>query len=275
MDTRASGIDATEDLARAGFWRRGLAIAIDSIVVMLPFQILAAILFTATAGGIQMNSGFYSFCMPAKTIPQGLAPVPPQDSNFAQVCRTSFFGATTGATLNVGRTTRDGNATTTVSQSYMLDRDGKPIRATSIDAIFWLALLAYFIGMIWKTGKTLGCRVARVRVVGIAQPGVSGVPLRKVFIRYLAMAIGVMPAFAILIYQWVTVGGGADAMFNATFFQWIGYAMLFAAAWVIVLAMQMGMKKDPVYDRLAGTAVLRDQEPATRADLMASTSASS
>ena len=122
MDTRASGLDTATDLARAGFWRRLLATVIDTIVVMLPFQMLAAILFTATAGGIQMNGGFYSFCAPINTIPQALEPPPPRDSNVAQVCRTSFFGATTGATLTVGRTTREGNTATTVTQGYLLNQ---------------------------------------------------------------------------------------------------------------------------------------------------------
>ena len=111
--------------------------------------------------------------------------------------------------------------------------------------------------MIWKTGRTLGARVVKIRVVDVAQPAASGVPLRKVTIRYLAMAIGAMPAFAILIYQRVTVGGSADGIFNASSLPWFGYAALFAAGWVIILTMQIGTKKDPVYDRLAGTAVIR------------------
>lgn len=258
MDTGAPAIPAMADLPRAGFWRRSLATLIDSIIVMLPFQVLAAVLFAMTAGAIQMNSGFSSICAPIKTISPSLDPPPPHDSNFARVCKTSFFGATTGATLTVGRTTREGNVTRTVSRAYMLDHEGSPIHGTSIDGFFWLAFLAYLIGMIWKTGKTLGARVAGVRAVDIAQPAASGVPLRKAIIRYLAMAIGAVPAFALLIYQRIAVGGDADAMFNATFFQWYAYSAGFGAIWTIVLIVQIAMKKDPVYDRLAGTAVLRD-----------------
>src|SRR5436305_2990661 len=131
MDTVAADIDTTTASARAGFWRRWLATLIDWIVVALPFQVLAAILFALTAGNVQMDNAFFSFCEPA-SIPQGLDPPPPHDSNFARVCRFSLFGATTGATLTVGRTTREAAKTTTVTQGYMLDENGKPIRGTSI-----------------------------------------------------------------------------------------------------------------------------------------------
>jgi hypothetical protein len=257
MDTGAPATAAMTDLPRAGFWRRWLATLIDSIIVMLPFQVLAAVLFAMTAGAIQMNSGFASICAPTKTISPSLDPPPPHDSNFARLCKTSFLGATTAATLTVGRTTREGSVTRTVSRAYMLDRDGNPIHGTSIDWAFWPAFLAYLTGMIWKSGKTLGARVAGVRVVDIAQPAAPGVALRKTIIRYLAMGIGAVPALAVLIYPRIAVGGDADAMFTAGFFEWYAYAAGFGALWVIFLVVQIAMKKDPVYDRLAGTAVLK------------------
>jgi uncharacterized RDD family membrane protein YckC len=265
MDTAATRLDATANLLRAGFWRRWLATLIDSIVVTLPFQALAAVLFAMTAGMVQMHSGFYSFCAPVQTIPQPLDPLPPHDSNFARVCRISFFGAPTGATLTVGRTTREGSTTTTVSQGYMLDNNGKPIHGKSIDGIVLLALLAYLVAMISKTGRTLGDRVVGIRVVDVAAPSVSGVPIRKAIIRYLAMAIGFAPMFAVLIHHYVVSGGGgADAIFTGSFFRWFMYAGAFGLLWVVVLIFQVATKKDPVYDRLAGTAGVIDRsvEPA-------------
>ena len=245
------------DLPRAGFWRRLVALLVDSIIVMLPFQMLAVVLFAMTAGTVQMNSGFYSSCMDGKTIPQGLDPPPPHDSNAMRVCRTSLLGAPTGATLTVARVTRQGNTTTTVSQTYMLDKDGTPIRGTSIDLIYNLGLLAYLVAMIWKTGKTVGARLVGVRVIDTAHPGAAGVPLGKTIIRYLAMLIGAVPAVALLIYQYVATGGVADAMFTGRFFEWFAYAGLLFGLWGIVLTIQVARKTDPVYDRLAGTAVVK------------------
>ena len=257
MDTSTTPIAAMADLPRAGFWRRWLAALIDWIVVALPFQILAAILFAITAGGIQMDNGFFRNCQPATTIPQALDPPPPHDSNFARVCQISLFGATTGVVLTVGRSTREGTTTTNVTQGYMLDASGKPIKGTSIDGIVTLAFIAYLVGMVWHSGRSVGARITKVRVVDIAQPDISGVPLRKTIVRYLAMMIGAVPMFALLIYQLIAVGGSADAMFTGSFFRWFMVAGALALLWVLVLTVQIARKKDPVYDRLAGTAVVR------------------
>lgn len=264
MDAYTARLDATAALPRAGFWRRWASTLIDTIIVMLPFQILAAILFSMTAGMVQMDSGFFSVCVAGKTIPQSLNPPPPHDSNFARVCRFSFFGAPTGAILTVGRTTREGATTTTVSQGYMLDKDGNPVQGTSIDWIFGLAFLIYLLGMVWKIGRTLGARVIGVKVIDTTEPEASGVPIHKAVIRYLAMAIGFVPMFAVLIYQYVVGGGNADAMFTGDFFRWFTYAGLLAGLWGVVLIFQIATKQDPVYDRLAGTAVVRTRgvEPA-------------
>jgi uncharacterized RDD family membrane protein YckC len=230
---------------------------IDCVVVLLPFQILAAVLFNLTAGTVQLDGGIYSFCAPTEKIPEFLNPPPPHDSNFARVCRFSFFGMPNGATLTVGRTTREGSTTTTVTQGYMLDKDGTPINGTAIDGLFQLALLAYLVGMIWKTGRTVGARVVGLRVIDTTQPGISGVPIHKAVIRYLAMAIGFVPMFAVLIYQFTVTNHSADAMFTGSFFRWFMYAGVFGMLWGIVLIIQIAMKTDPIYDRLAGTAVVR------------------
>jgi hypothetical protein len=249
-----SRLDTITELPRAGVWRRWLAWLIDSIVVVLPFQMLAAVLFAMTAGTVQMDSGFFSICAPVKTVPQSLDPPPPHDPNFARVCRATFFGATTGVILTVGRVTKEGLTTTSVSQNYRLDSEGKPINGTSIDGIVWLVLLLYLVGMIWKTGRTLGARCLGIRGADAAEPGAAAVPLGKVIVRYLAMIIGVVPMIALLIYQRATKGS-ADAMFTADFFHWFAYA---GVLWLIVLMYQIVRKTDPVYDRLAGTAVVRD-----------------
>ena len=256
MSDRPPSLDA-RDLARAGFWRRFWAFFIDSIIVILPFGLLAAVLFAMTAGTVQMNSGLFTNCVDGKTIPQGLNPPPPRDSNAMRVCQVSFFGATTGATLTVGRVTREGTSTTSVSQTYMLDKEGTPISGTSIDWIYQLAFFAYLVAMVWKTGRTLGDRAAGTRVIDVANPGAVDVPLGRAISRYLAMMIGAVPLFALLIYQYATSGDSADAMFAGQFFQWFTYAAVFGGLWAIVLIFQMGLKIDPVYDRLAGTAVVK------------------
>jgi hypothetical protein len=259
MDAGDNGIDATAHLRRAGFWRRCLATLIDWVVVALPFQALTVVLFAATAGVVQMHGGIlFSVCEPTKAIPEALNPPPPHDSNFARTCRISFFGAPTGATLTVGRATRDGAKTITVTQTYMLDENGEPINGKSIDEIVVVAFLAYLLGMVWKSGRTLGARIVKIRVVEVATPEKRGVPLGRAMLRYLAMSIGVLPASVIFIYQFIAKVGIADAMFTTTFFQWFIYAAALAALWIIALIFQIARKRDPIYDSLVGTAVLRD-----------------
>jgi RDD family len=166
--------------------------------------------------------------------------------------------------LTVGRFTREGATTTTVTQSYALDSTGTPIQAFSIDGIVDLALFGYLVGMVWRRGRTLGARVAGFRVIDVEHPDTSGVPMRKTIIRYLAIFIGTVPAFAVLIYRSVIAGGNADAMFTAGAFRWFIGAAIVAILWVLVLIVQIAGKADPIYDRLAGTAALRTGSEAPR-----------
>jgi uncharacterized RDD family membrane protein YckC len=259
MDTDGTDLEGIKNLPRAGFWRRWLGTLIDWIVVAVPFQVLAVILFAMTSGMVQMHGGlFFNACDVAKTIPQSLDPPPPHDSNFARICRISLFGAPTGITLTVGRMTRDGLTTKTVTQSYMLDRNGNPIKGISLDWIALLTFLAYLVGMIWKRGRTIGGQVVGVKVVDTAEPDRSWVAMHKAIVRYLAIAIGFVPGLALLIYQRSITSGNADDMFTEGFFRWLIVAGLLGLVWSVLLIIQIARKGDPVYDRLAGTAVVRD-----------------
>jgi uncharacterized RDD family membrane protein YckC len=266
MNTNTSPLDVTGDLRRGGFWRRWTATLIDWIVVAVPFQVLAVVLFAMTSGMVQMHGGlFFNNCDVAKTIPKSLSPPPPHDSNFARVCRVSLFGATTGVTLTVGRATREGSATKTVTQGYMLDQAGNPIDSFSLDWIVVFSFLVYLVWMIWKTGRTVGARILRIKIIDVADTGSSEVPILKVITRHLAMIIGFVPALALFSYQRAMSDGSADAMFTDRFFRWFIYADIVALIWSVLLIIQVARKRDPVYDRLAGTAVVRDRliEPAT------------
>jgi hypothetical protein len=86
------------------------------------------------------------------------------------------------------------------------------------------------------------------------------VPILKVISRYLAMIIGFVPALALLLYQRTITDGSADAMFTDHFFQWFIFSGLVAAIWSVLLIIQVARKRDPVYDRLAGTAVVTEQK---------------
>jgi uncharacterized RDD family membrane protein YckC len=177
-------------ITRAGFWRRYLAFLIDMIVVGLPFQIIAAILFPATSGWIQ-GTGIltFSICENVQKVPDTLSPA---GANFARQCRHFFFGLETARSLVVSRVTKEGLTGTTVSQTYMLDREGQLINGVSIGLLVPAALVAYLTAFETRRGATPGSRVTRIRVVDMADLEATGVRFRKIIARYLAMLIGVV-----------------------------------------------------------------------------------
>jgi len=251
------------DIPRAGFWRRLLALTLDLIIIGTPFQIIAVVLFATTAGLVQMSGGGIVFktCEPSQSVPENLVPPPPKDSNFATECRFSFLGLQTGQALIVGRNHKQGNTFTTVFRSYMTDPDGKPVQGYSIDGYFALSLTIYLLGMIVWRGATIGDRILRIAIIDAARPQVRGVSLLKAILRYVYMMIGVVPAFAVLIYSWLVTGGEIDAAAASLALEFLPLTVIIALAWYVWIIVQIARKRDPVYDRLAGTAVVLRSSP--------------
>jgi uncharacterized RDD family membrane protein YckC len=243
---------------RAGFWRRWLALLIDGIIISLPFQLMVAILFAATSGRIQQFGGItYVNCSMLGTVPDGLAPPPPAGSNFARECNVYFFGAETGRSLQVGRVTREGGSTNTVSRVYMLDSDGHPINGVSIDWVVMVVFIAYLLAMETRTGATVGNRITRIRVVDVAVPSEPSVPLRKIVTRYLVMSVGIVPMFAVALAYFGLYGTDLEATAASNIFTWLRVTAVLTFVWIIFLCVPIVRKRDPLYDRMAGTAVVR------------------
>jgi uncharacterized RDD family membrane protein YckC len=192
-------------------------------------------------------------------VPDGLAPPPPAGSNFARECNVYFFGAQTARTLEVGRVTKEGASTKTVSRYYMLDRHGRPIDGVSADGIVMMAFIAYLLATEARTGATLGDRAMRIRVVDAAVPAAPSVPLRKIVTRYLVASVGFLPMLAVVLAVALANLYGADfeEIAASNIFTWLGITGAAAFGWVIFLTVQIIRKRDPLYDRIAGTAVVR------------------
>ncbi len=249
---------------RAGFWRRVLALLADMAIVLIPLQLIVAILFSATNGAVQGAFGFAtSACYVVEQIPDGLEPPPPEGFNQIVDCRSwvSILGLETARTLTVSRVTQEGTQTSAISLSYSLDAHGKPIK-DAVDA-GWLAevaLLAYLVLLEFRWGRTLGKRLTAIRTVDTASPDRIGLPFGKAFLRQVAMWIGVMPALAL---QFLWLGGVSteselESIANNQLF-WLGsiFGVVVALIWAVWIIVSLVRKVDPVYDRLAGTAVLR------------------
>jgi RDD family protein len=247
---------------RAGFWRRLLAWVIDIVVISVPFQVIAAILFATTSGWIQQSGGItFATCVESREVPDGLSPPPPAGSNFTRECRVFFFGAETARTLQVARVTKEGRITKTIWRGYMLDANGHPIDGVSIDWLVVAVLIAYLFAMETQTCATLGDRWTRVRVVDASAPDAYGVPLRKIIIRYLATLIGFAPMVAVWLVYAVRYGLDIEAIIEAIaetdFFTLLILTGIPAFGWLVLISVQIAMKRDPLYDSIAGTAVVR------------------
>lgn len=255
-------VDVTE-IPRAGFWRRFLALFLDLIIIGTPFQIIAVVLFASTAGLVQMSGGGIVFktCEPSQSVPENLVPPPPQDSNFATECRFSFLGLQTGQALIVGRNHKQGNTFTTVFRSYMTDADGKPVQGYSIDGYFALSLTIYLLAMLVWRGATIGDRVLRIAIIDVARPAMRGISVVQAILRYLYTMIGALPAIGVMSYWWLVTAGNIDAPAASMAIELLPLALIVALVWYVWIIVQIARKRDPVYDRLAGTAVVRRPSP--------------
>jgi uncharacterized RDD family membrane protein YckC len=252
-----------DDRPRAGFWRRFAALLIDMAVVLIPLQIVLVIVFAQTNGAVQGSFGITSTaCAPVDTLPEGIDPIPPADFNTFVECRTSLFGFDTQRVLTVSKVTQTENTSSSLFYSYDLGADGRP-RSDVWDAgwVSMLLLLVYLVVMEFRTGATLGKRVLSIKVRDVANPLGVGVPFGKAAGRNLAMMIGAIPLVMLQIITWLRVaGGGADPL--ETLLSSFNIAMtiiggLVILAWLIWIVISVARKRDPIYDWLAGTTVVR------------------
>lgn len=249
---------ATED-QRAGFWRRFISFVIDSLVIYALLQLLVAFLFFATDGVVQMRAGlnFLACSLTQGPLPQ-LSPPPPRDSNVALSCKVSFFGLQTAQTLTVGRGEKVGGITKIIGPTYFLTKKGHAAPIPMDDYALGV-FIACLIVSTWLTGRTLGDRVVRIAMIEIAKPTQRDVSLGRVTAHYLAIYLGILPLAAVWILAIWMSGGNMDtlsALTNTFFFQFL-IASILAIGWGVLLLVQITNKEDPVYDRLAGTAVVR------------------
>jgi uncharacterized RDD family membrane protein YckC len=248
---------------RAGFWRRAVAFLIDALVIFVPFQVLVVALYASSDGAVQMTSGItFTECVNVTRLPEGFDPPPPAGANFARLCRASFFGLETARWVVVGRATQEGTTTKTITRSYAVSADGKPKQATSIDTIAVLALFLYLILLEWRFGAALGKRLVHVRVIDVARPDRVGIALRGAVLRNVAIWGGLVVMAAVLLVFYVANRGDPDTTFSGSFFSWLAVAGVLAAAFYVWIFVHMVARRDPIYDQIAGTAVVhRDPQP--------------
>lgn len=244
---------------RAGFWRRSFSLFIDAILVFLPFQIIAAILFALTAGHVQFTAGGFdtSICYKVTGIPSDLKPPPPANFNVAQVCKKSLFGAETARLLTLARVTKEGSVTYTISETYSLGTNNEQIDAWSLDWPAYLVLLAYLIAFKLREGGTLGDRATKISVVDDSLKTSLPPPLKQMAMRYAAILGPFAVTAAIILALAKTIGTTAEDMARYHYLAAALALMTPALAYYFICLVQIVRKSDPYWDRWAMTAVLR------------------
>jgi len=246
---------------RAGFWRRLGALLCDAALVLIPLQVVVAILFSQTNGWVQGSFGFKTtVCSPVGQLPDGLQPAPPDGFNSIQDCRTSLFGLVNGRALIVAKTTVSGHAKTSFFRNYPLDAEGRP--REGIFDVTWIAilsLLAYMVCMEWRSGETFGKRATGIRVVDAENPARIGIPFGRALLRQIAMYGGVLPFLVLEISVVILVSDAAQLeaiMTSAPYTLLMIVAGVVGLAWAIWILVSLARKRDPIYDRLAKTTVV-------------------
>ena len=253
--------DGMEPRARAGFWRRFGALLCDAALVLIPLQVVVAVLFALTNGGIQGGFGFQTtLCSSLDVLPEGLQPPPPDGFNSIRDCRGSLLGFVTERSLVVAKTTVTGNSRTSISQTYPLDADGK-LRDSVFD-VTWIALLlllSYLVLMEWSSGATFGKRATGIRVIDAENPRRIGIPIGKALLRQIAMWIGALPVLIVQIgaLAFVKEAAQLEAIITSpSYILLVVVGGLVGLAWVIWILVSLLKRHDPIYDWLAKTAVV-------------------
>jgi len=261
--------NSDNQFTRAGVWRRLLALLIDAIAITVLTQLLAMLLYPLSHGRVQFAGGFYALsCSKLDKAPDG-ADIPADfNANSITDCRQTVFGLTSARILHVARITREGAVTRTVQIARMLDTDGGPIAAFSLDLLALPLLIAWRLGFDRGRG-TPGRRMCRIRLANAGDggpPGASAVWRRYgllfvVFSPFLIWSIGEM--------LWPTSAADPGWLLFIVIVSYCPSLIVLLQAWRAAFRRQ-----DPWYDRFAGTCVLRVDPALTVAPISSASAAS-
>ena len=97
-----------------------------------------------------------------------------------------------------------------------------------------------------------------IRLVGSSDDSSVGVALRKVVFRILSLGIGFYPMLIVGALSYLMTGSAQPFVPNVPLLILAALAAIANAVWCVTLIVQIARKRDPDYDRIAGTAVLRN-----------------
>jgi len=241
--------------AKAGLWRRALAIFVDGVVVSLILGLLGVALFAPTGGKVRVSDieGTSTHCGRADV--QASEFSLPRDFKVTNAgrCTSQFLGFVYDRYLQVWEVTRFGTASYTRTLQYPIDADGHPSSALYLDYLLLFVLAGYLVLLEWKQGSTVGKALFGLRVRSL-----SGAPLslaqavKRTTVRFIPM----LPIMLICLFMAVM---RPDVLFASAQYFPGGFFCAYAAggiiSWNFGTAMHRG--RLPWHDRWAGTEVVR------------------
>jgi hypothetical protein len=177
-------------------------------------------------------------------------------ANFASDAQAPATNRTDNPADISAKLSKDLSINPPVSRTEMLDEQGRPINGVDLDWLGPIILLVYLSTFQARTGATIGDRVVGIRIMDSSGDVAYGVPIRKIVIRYLAMGIGFIPIAIVSALVFALRGNVGSFVPGSPIFNWIAVSWIAAVAWFVVLLVQVARKRDPYYDRIAGTAVV-------------------
>ncbi len=251
-------VDEQTSLPRAGFWRRVGSLTLDYFIVTIPLQVLAVVLYAYSDGRIQSSFGGFPFQVCrllsaddasklASKLPTTLMP----DWNYAQDCSTTLFGLPHARTFVFGKFTQVPGMSTNIWQSYPVNLGSSkpPVDWGWVSSVIFIA---YICVALVRFGKTIGMRFTKTRLIATSEPNRRGVALWRILYRSLLVSLPGVPltiAFTYAATQASSISSVPSYVLVA-----FGIAIGF---WLWILRALI-LKKDPYYDRVAGTAVIRE-----------------
>lgn len=264
-----------ESVRRAGFWRRFAATVLDTLIVLVPLQCLVVAGFALTDGVVQGGMvSTLTVCEPYNVPPALLAklrPAPPEGSDSARHCSGSLFGFPTFAQLVVGKASRETTESGAIIEreqwvSYPMNARGQFIDAYRMDIP---ADIAFVVAILWQwaaRGRTLGGRLLRLRIAWRAPDGSVVGPdlgegigwwaaIKRLLFSWLvgfAFVPGLLLVFG-LYFLLSTLGQPGLAKIALFALIPIGIGQL---VFLLMILTDIVQRRDPIYDRWAGTAAV-------------------
>ena len=230
---------------RGGFWRRAIALTIDTLVISFAIVAIGIALSLATDGRVRVGGGFFSQieCVklerayPEIALPRGFRPTS------AARCVRRFLGHEYDWFLFVQRRVENGSVAYITNLSYPLDPKGAVASPFYLDYVLMVLLAGVIFLQEWKLSTTLGKRMMGLRV---RSAGGGAPDARQTATRLLRFA------YAVPIEAAYVVDGSITPIVVL-----LTFGGLLMIVTVIEFVVALRHDRPPFYDRIADTEVVR------------------